>query len=132
MVLVTFHTLPVGRSGPYFILLFTYIGEQKYEIWARSAHGKCVKSDQNHQKNGAMSEMVRELRNEASGLGFFMFFIGAKNKKSNFFFEMISNHSKMVPNTPKLYLNVILVCFTVIGGLISVILTILVIFGQKL
>ena len=59
---------------------------------------------------------LRELRNEASGLGFFMFFIGAKNKKSNFFFEMISNHSKMVPNTPKLYLNVILVCFTVIGG----------------
>ena len=59
---------------------------------------------------------LRELRNEASGLGFFMFFIGAKNKKSNFFFEMISNHSKMVPNTPKLYLNVILVCFAVIGG----------------
>ena len=76
--------------------------------------------------------MAWEVRNEAFGLGFFMFFIGAKNKKSNFFFEMISNHSKMVPNTPKLYLNVILVCFTVIGGLISVILTILVIFGQKI
>ena len=32
VVLVTFDTLPVGRSGPYFILLFTYLGEQKYKI----------------------------------------------------------------------------------------------------
>ena len=48
VVLVTFHTLPVGRSGPYFILLSSYIAEQKYKVWARSAHGKCVKSDQNH------------------------------------------------------------------------------------
>ena len=65
---------------------------------------------------GAQIWAPGDLRNEAFGLGFFMFFIGAKNKKSNFFFEMISNHSKMVPNTPKLYLNVILVCFAVIGA----------------
>ena len=48
-VLVTFHTVPVGRSGPYFTLLFNFIAEQYCKVWARSAHGKCVKSDQNHQ-----------------------------------------------------------------------------------
>ena len=50
VVMVTFDTTPVGRSGQYFTRLFTYIGEQKYKVWARSAHGKFVKSDHNHQK----------------------------------------------------------------------------------
>ena len=49
VVMVIFHTLPVDRSGPYFTLLFNFIAEQYCEVWARSAHGKCVKSDQNHQ-----------------------------------------------------------------------------------
>ena len=68
-----------------------------------------------------------------------MFFIGAKNKKSIFFLEMTSNRSKTVPNIPKRYLNIILLCFTVFYGdygLISVILTILVrfwyVFGNVL
>merc|ERR1719273_2141206 len=42
---------------------------------------------------------------------------------------MTSNRSKTVPNIPKRYLNIILLCFTVFYGdygLISVILTILV------
>ena len=65
-------------------------------------------------KIGAKSEMVLEVRNEAFGLGFFVFFIGTKNKKSNFFLEMISNHSKMIGIIPKHYLNVILLSFTLI------------------
>ena len=48
MVLVIFHTLPVGRSGSYFILFFTQLGEEKYRVWARSAHEKSVNDGQNH------------------------------------------------------------------------------------
>ena len=60
--------------------------------------------------------LAQEVRNEAFGLGFFMFFIGAKNKKSIFFLEMTSNRSKTVPNIPKRNINIILLCFTVIMG----------------
>merc|ERR1719273_1129210 len=48
---------------------------------------------------------------------------------------MTSNRSKTVPNIPKRYLNIILLCFTVFYGdygLISVILTILVRFWSVL
>ena len=44
--LFTFDTLHVGKSGLYFIRFSNYLGEQKYKIWARSAHGKCVKNRQ--------------------------------------------------------------------------------------
>ena len=39
----------VGRSGPYFRVLFIYMGEQNPKVWVRSAHGKVFKNSQNHQ-----------------------------------------------------------------------------------
>ena len=51
-------TFIVDRSGPYFILLFTHIGEQKALVCARSDHYYCVNESQNHQFRDLSFETV--------------------------------------------------------------------------